>query len=97
MFTGNLFVLAANLMENWPVTFEWVFSSAETVFLALVAFLLLWEAMGLRYISNNQVGIVERLWSRDLRRTTLVDRPMSNCRFLSCAPKADPNSVHAST
>ncbi len=64
MVTGNLFVLAANLMANWPVTFEWVFSSAETVFLALVAFLLLWEAMGLRYISNNQVGIVERLWSR---------------------------------
>jgi uncharacterized membrane protein YqiK len=64
MVTGNLFVLAANLMENWPVTFEWVFSSAETVFLALVVFLLLWEAMGLRYISNNQVGIVERLWSR---------------------------------
>ena len=64
MVTGSLFVLAANLMENWPVSFEWVFSSAETVFLSLVAFLLLWEAMGLRYISNNQVGIVERLWSR---------------------------------
>ena len=64
MVTGSLFVLAANLMENWPVTFEWVFSSAETVFLSLVAFLLLWEAMGLRYIPNNYVGIVEKLWSR---------------------------------
>jgi uncharacterized membrane protein YqiK len=46
------------------VPFNWITSSAEAAFLTVIGLLLLWEATGLRYIPNNFVGIVEKLWSR---------------------------------
>src|SRR5262245_15968129 len=64
MFTATTVVFAAGLLTNWTGAFESLFSSAEMVVLALLALMVLWEATGLRYIPNNYVGIVEKLWSR---------------------------------
>jgi uncharacterized membrane protein YqiK len=62
MATATTFALAASA-SSWLSVFESVFSSAGTLILVIVALMLVWESMGLRYIPNNFVGIVEKLWS----------------------------------
>ncbi|MGD9722701.1 MAG: SPFH domain-containing protein [Pirellulales bacterium] len=65
MFTTATWVLVADWSSRWSALQENFSSSAELVFLLIVGLLFLWELMGLRYIPNNYVGIVEKLWSRN--------------------------------
>lgn len=64
MGTFATFVLAVSQPGQWLEALRPLFSSVEMVILAVVVLMLLWETMGLRYINNNYVGIVEKLWSR---------------------------------
>ena len=64
MGTFATFVLAVSQPAEWYAALRPLFSSVEMVILAIVVVMLLWETMGLRYINNNYVGIVEKLWSR---------------------------------
>ena len=49
----------AGLDLSWPI------NASVSLLLVVVAALLLMEVLGLRYIPNNRVGIVEKLWSSD--------------------------------
>ncbi len=59
---ATMLVFAASL-ENWQDTWESLSGSVGFMLLLAIGLLLLWEAMGLRYISNNYVGVVEKMWS----------------------------------
>ena len=64
MTTASVLILAAGGFDTLVARFESLFSSAEILILVLIGLALLWELMGLRYIPNNYVGVVEKLWSR---------------------------------
>jgi len=63
MHTVAMFLGLSGVIAAIPDADAWFKVLASPVLL-LLGFLFLWELMGLRYIPNNYVGIVEKLWSR---------------------------------
>ncbi len=64
MFTATTLILAASPLFSWSAIGEALMSPPGLFVLTLLGLAMLWEGMGLRYIRNNQAGIVEKLWSR---------------------------------
>jgi uncharacterized membrane protein YqiK len=66
MVTATVSILTFNLLAAFPDSLApaWSLTLAKWAVPAALLLLLLWELMGLRYIPNNYVGIIEKLWSR---------------------------------
>ena len=66
MITATVSVFASIVLAALPdtLTSYWSLEFIKFAVPAVLLILALWELMGLRYIPNNFVGIIEKLWSR---------------------------------